>query len=206
MDGIFGFIVVISIIVSIISKAQKNKPQQNQNQSSGTKSPTTLQSQLNKALQQINEIKDGTADQSTQQQSQSKPHQTFDRSRSFDRPQRIQGYSSSLEGRIVEGAQVEGYKMEGAKVEGQKVEGFQVEGLAQKHRTSKFNKDRIAVTESSMKQGFAGEGCDDHYDMGLAYSTSRNKLKPRKYLEFSDNPIVQSVVMSQILERPKRRY
>ena len=50
----------------------------------------------------------------------------------------------------MEGHQVEGYQMEGHQVEGYQMEGHQVEGLARKHNDSKFRKDRIAVTESSI--------------------------------------------------------
>lgn len=199
MDGIITLI-IIGIVFSLIKKFSanaKNQQQQNQNNNtaSAAKSPT-LQSQLNRALRQINEIKEAATQEFSQPAQQNRTNNVT--------VQRKPEYQSSLEGHQMEGHKVEGFRMEGDKVEGHKVEGYKVEGLAQKHSDSKFSRDRIAVTESSMKSGFAGEGCDDHYDLGIAYS--RKKKRPsKKYLHFSDNPIIQGVVVSQILERPKRR-
>ena len=86
------------------------------------------------------------------------------------------------------------------------MEGQKVEGLAQKHSTQKFKKNTFAVTESSMGAGYDGEGCDDHYNMQLVYSDagSRRTAK-RKTLDFSDNQILQGIIMSQVLERPRKR-
>ena len=199
MDGFSGIIIwiVLGIVISVVNKAKKEAKKQQQ-QSDGTPTQkTTLQSQLNRALDQINEIKNMSSDQAKSRQNVS----------SFkSQPTQKYGSNGSLEGQIVEGVQVEGYQMEGAKVEGYKVEGAKVEGLAQKHSTNKFRKNTVAATESSMKSGFAGEGCDEHYDMELAYSdSSSRKASKRKTLDFSDNQILQGIIMSQVLERPRRR-
>jgi len=199
MDSFIG-IIIIGIVFSIISKVSKNAKQQQQQQknSSNTTKKTTLQSQLNKALNQINDIKTYVSDEvSNANQSNSKSVPPARNSR--------QQYSGTLEGHQMEGYKVEGHQMEGHIVEGHQVEGHQVEGIAQKHSTNKFSRDRIAVTENSMNKGYAGEGCDDHYDMDIAYTSGTRKIPRRKPLYFSANPIIQGVVMSQILDRGKRR-
>lgn len=196
--------VVFSIIGRISKTAKKQQQQQQQyqqqrNSNTNASQKTTLQSQLNNALRQINDIKNYVSDEvnnANQSSSRSVPPARNGR----------QPYSSSLEGYQMEGHQVEGYQMEGAKVEGYRVEGQKVEGIEQKHDTNKFSSKKLAVTESSMQRGYAGEGCDEHYDMEIAYSSNKNGMKAkRKPLYFSDNPIIQGVVMSQVLERGKRR-
>lgn len=198
MDSIGGIIwVAVAIIFTIMRAANKKAKQQQHQQGSNTTTVKSnpLQSQLNNALKQINDIKTSAAVQTKQNvpKIQSRTQQN-------QRP----AYRSSLEGYQMEGHQVEGYQMEGAQVEGYQVEGHQVEGIARKHSDSKFRKDKIAVTESSMNGGYAGEGCEEHYDFELAY-TGVSQKTPKEMLYFSSNPVVQGVVMSQILERPKRR-
>ena len=201
MEGIGGIIwVVIIIAFTIINRSQKNA--KSQQQGNNAQKNTTLQSQLNRAFQQINDIKNSASEQFNSPQQGNTPKA---QGQNYQRPP---AYQSSLEGYQMEGQKVEGYQMEGAKVEGYQVEGYKVEGLEEKHNTRKFDRKRFAVTESSMKRGYAGEGCDEHYDLGLTYSksTNTNKKINKKSLYFSDNPIIQGLVMSQILERPKRRY
>jgi len=205
MDGIGGIIsLIIFIAFAVLRSSQKNAKQQQQQQQQQRPNTAntntyggnnTIQAQLNRAMNQINDIKKAAYEQ-TQNALSSENKITTERQ---------DVYRSSLEGQIVEGAKVEGYQVEGTIVEGYQMEGTKVEGLAQKHRTVKFKPGSHAVTETSMQPGFAGEGCDDHYDMELQYASVVKNRVNKNPLYFSDNPIVQGIVMSQVLERPKRR-
>ena len=199
---IWVFIIIVSVIARISSKAKKQQQQQQYKDTQATPKKTTFQAQLNQVLDQISEIKATAVDQAKQ---------SFDingnarSTQSTGNANTVPAYRSSLEGDVVEGYQMEGYKMEGAKVEGTIMEGTKMEGLNPMHSTLKFSKDKKAYTESSMKSGFAGEGCDEHYDLNIEYtSPSTDKKALRQTLNFSDNPVIQGVVMAQILERPKR--
>jgi|GEM_PF-4366736 len=203
MEDFSGLIWIIGIVIFIVGRINKAAKQQQQKTTGKPNTPhkSTIQSQLDRAMKQINDIKGMASEQFEQHsnpQNGNKPVHT--QSQKTSAPT----YRSSLEGHIVEGHKVEGYKMEGTQVEGHKVEGHQVEGLKRRHNTSKFNKNKIEYTESSMKRGYAGEGCDEHYDMEIAYTKSTGKKSKKQSLHFSDNPIVQGIVMSQIIERPRR--
>ena len=190
MDGFSGTIIwiILGIIISIVSKAKKDAAkQQQQNSSNNAAQGSTLQSQLKNAMNQINEIKNMATDQTRFQQNTSSAG--IQTNKSYP-------YANSLEGQVVEGTKVEGFQMEGAKVEGFQMEGQKVEGLAQKHSTKKFRENTVAVTESSMGAGYDGEGCDTHYDMELMFLWDIRQ----------DTQILQGIIMSQVLERPKRRY
>ncbi|MEX1377144.1 MAG: hypothetical protein AB1Z23_06680 [Eubacteriales bacterium] len=203
VENLGGLIWLIIVVVSIIARAQNKSKKQQQNQQykdvQSTPKKTTLQSQLNQVMNQISEIKTAAIDQAKQSLDVNANTRSIQ-----SQPTRLPSNQSSLEGTKVEGFQVEGFQMEGTQVEGTRMEGTKVEGLSQMHSTLKFSKNKKAVTESSMKSGFAGEGCDEHYDMEIAYSKNASTGKPIQTLRFSDNPIIQGVVMAQILERPKR--
>jgi len=205
MDGIGGVIsLIIFIAFAVLRSSQKNAKQQQQQQqrpnTNASSGKSTLQSQLNRTMNQINDIKKAALEQTSGTTQQA----TF--SQNANNSTRQNPYRSSLEGYQMEGTKVEGYQMEGAKVEGYQMEGTKVEGLEQKHSTNKFRPGSIAATESSMSSGFAGEGCDDHYDLELNYTGSIRKGRANtRPLYFSDNPLLQGIVMSQVLERPKRR-
>ncbi|MBN2879931.1 MAG: hypothetical protein JXN65_09920 [Clostridia bacterium] len=207
MDGIGGVIsLIIFIAFAVLRGSQKNAKQQQQQQQRPNTTNTntygsnnTIQAQLNRAMNQINDIKKAAYDQTQSTNPNAANNQNT------MNPERQDVYRSSLEGQIVEGAKVEGYQVEGTIIEGYKMEGAQVEGLTQKHRTGKFKPDSYAAAETSMQPGFAGEGCDEHYDMEIEYSSVVKNRVNKNPLYFSDNPLLQGIVMSQVLERPKRR-
>lgn len=199
MDNIGGiFLVIVGIIFAMISKANKAAKEQRAQQNGNPTAKTTVQSQIRQAMQQINELKDTSMDEFTSSHKPSAPPQPP--------PHGKPVYKSSLEGFQMEGAKVEGYQMEGTQVEGYQMEGTQVEGLANKHSDSKFQKKGAAAyTESSMQRGYAGEGCAVHYDASIKLSSTPSMRKAKRTINFSENPVIQGIIMSQVLERPKRR-
>lgn len=224
MENFAGLIFfIIFAIIGIASKnAKKNANQQQATQTnSKSSSPKGVMQQITDLIEGVktetisSENTRTTNSQSHQPHINSKPKAYTSTMHTIESNQRV--YKSTLEGfndeghkvegYQMEGHKVEGYQMEGQKVEGYQVEGYQVEGLKRKHSNSvDYNSHKNARTESSMGKGYMGEGCSDHY--GLSYLESSEipkKTALKKITAFSDNLIVQGIIMAEILERPRRR-
>lgn len=92
---------------------------------------------------------------------------------------------------------------EGDPMNRKSLEGISLENRMQSHMHSNM-KSRLTsrnITESSMGKGFAGEGCQEHYDIEIVGRKQSKKQGSRKGVNFSKNPYIQGIIMTEVLNR-----